>query len=58
MVTIAITMVAEAVENALLEHGVIWPLTDFPTFAFRTSFRSDPVEPGVFILQPDVFRER
>jgi hypothetical protein len=44
MATIAITMAAEAVENALLR--------------FPDPFRSDPVEPGVFILQPDLFREQ
>jgi hypothetical protein len=54
MATIAITMAAEAVENALLH-----PAADgFPRIGFPDPFRSDPVEPGVFILQPDLFREQ
>ena len=36
MAMIAITMAAEAVEKALLEHGAISALTDSPEFAFFT----------------------
>ena len=37
MAMIAITMAAEAVENALFEQGAISALTDSPEFAFFTT---------------------
>jgi hypothetical protein len=53
MAMIAITMAAEAVEKALLEHGAISPLRERRV---SRAFAIDPLAQHTFVVETDVCR--